>query len=291
MLGWAVTLTVAAAAGAACSRGDTAPPVASVSVTPGKTRVPIGGPIDFVYRFEVAPGASLSADYVVFVQIEDEEGDVFWSDDHLPPTPTSGWRPGQVIEYTRSVFVPPHSRTGHATVRIGLYRDDERLPLQGPDDSDRQTGSRSYRVAAVQIAPESERVFLIRRSGWHPEEFPEGSATAWSWTQRSAVLAFQNPRADVTFFLEYDARPDVFPDGPQVVTIRAGGEPVDTFRADTGDRRLRRVSIPAATLGPGEMAEVQIEVDRAFVPANLPAGGRDSRELGIRVYQTFVDVR
>jgi hypothetical protein len=39
------------------------------------------------------------------------------------------------------------------------------------------------------------------------------------------------------------------------------------------------------------MAELRVEVDRTFVPAKLPAGGRDVRELGLRVYNVFVETR
>lgn len=277
---------------AACSGSDPAPPVATVSVTPSANRVTIGGPVDFTYRFEVAAqGAPIDGDYTVFVQIEDSEGDSFWSDDHHPSVPTSSWKPGQVIEYTRTTFVPAAARTGDATVRVGLYKDDVRLPLQGPDESDRQDRARSYRVAGLQIAPESERRFIMYKSGWHPDEFPEGTTESWKWTQRSAVMSFENPRTDVTLLLWYDARPDVFPNGPQVVTVVAGDQPIYTFTADSSDRRLLRIPVPAAALGNGQMAEIRLDVDRTFVPANLPAGGRDSRELGFRVYQVFVASR
>jgi len=239
----------------------------------------------------VAPGATFSGDYTVFVQIQDAEGDVFWSDDHLPPTPTSSWKPGQVVEYTRTAFVPALARTGDAVVRVGLYKDNERLPLQGPDEADRADRTRSYRVATLQIAPESERTFVIYKTGWYGEEAPPGSTTSWKWTQRSAVLAFENPKSDITLFLDYDARPDVFSGAPQTVTILSGDQPVHSFKADSAERRLVRVVVPAAALGTSAMAELRLEVDRTFVPATLPAGGQDNRELGFRVYQIFVERR
>jgi hypothetical protein len=94
----------------------------------------------------------------------------------------------------------------------------------------------------------------------------------------------------VTLYLEYDARPDAFGDTPQTVTIRAGGETVETFPATEVTPRLRRVAIPATALGPEEMAEITISVDRTFQPA-AAGGGVDSRELGIRVYHVFVEPR
>ena len=66
---------------------------------------------------------------------------------------------------------------------------------------------------------------------------------------------------------------------------------VDTFPAASGTPALKRIPVTAAQLGTNEMAELRVEVDRTFVPAKLPAGGRDVRELGIRVYNVFVETR
>ncbi len=52
-----------------------------------------------------------------------------------------------------------------------------------------------------------------------------------------------------------------------------------------------RVPITAAQLGAADMTDIRIELDKTFVPAKLPAGGRDARELGIRVYHVFVEGR
>ena len=132
----------------------------------------------------------------------------------------------------------------------------------------------------------------IYTSGWHPAE---SDATApestWRWTRQTATLSFANPNADAAFYLDYAARPDVFADGPQTVTVSAGDQVLQSFLADAAGRRLRRVSLPAEVLGSGDMAEIQIAVDRTFVPATQPAGGGDERELGIQVHHAFVVLR
>jgi hypothetical protein len=148
-------------------------------------------------------------------------------------------------------------------------------------------------VAGLQLLPETENIFVIYRSGWHAEEFseevPEG--TSWAWTERSAVLSVINPRTDATFYLEYDSRPDLFPDAPQQVTVHAGDQLIETFTVDHTGPRLLRLPIPAEVLGTSEMAEIRLDIDRTFVPASLPAGGKDERELGIRVYHAFLERR
>lgn len=284
------TLALAIAAPlAACSKTDSAPPVATVSFSPSKARAPLGSPIDLTYKFDVAPNAKIDGDYRVFFHLQDSDGKSLWIDDHTPPVPTSQWKPGQKIEYTLTRFVPVVPYVGEATVRVGLYKPGgERLPLVG-DATDRASTDREYKVGTLQLLPQSENVFVMKKAGWHPPEFaPENPAIEWSWTQKLAVLNFQNPRKDVTLYLEYDARPDVF-DRPQQVTITSAGQPVSTFAADSSDKVLRRITITAAQLGTNEMAEVRIDVDRTFTPAKLPTGGTDARELGIRVYHHFIE--
>jgi len=276
---------------AACSKADSAPPVATVSFSPSKTRVPLGSPVDLTYKFDVAPNAKIDGDYRVFFHLQDSDGKNLWIDDHTPPVPTSQWKSGQKIEYTLTRFVPVVPYVGEATVRVGLYKPSgERLPLVG-DSADRAATDREYKVGTLQLLPQSENVFVMKKAGWHPPEFaPENPTIEWSWTQKLAVLNFQNPRKDVTLYFQYDARPDVF-DHPQQVTISSAGQPVDTFAADSSDKVMRRIPITAAQLGTNEMAEVRIEVDRTFTPAKLPTGGTDARELGIRVYHHFIEPR
>ncbi|MEZ5319630.1 MAG: hypothetical protein R2752_19675 [Vicinamibacterales bacterium] len=285
-------LIVLALAVPACSKADSAPPVATVSVAFSKDRVAIGSPLDIQYRFVVAPDARIDGDYRVFVHVLDDRGQQMWTDDHDPPVPTSKWRPGETIEYTRTRFIPSFPFLGQATVVAGLYRDNERLPLQGLDPADRESTSREYVVGHLDILAQVENVALWRKSGWHPVEFsPTDTALDWEWTEKVATLSFKNPRKDITFFLEYDARPDVFPDRPQTVTVSVGGKPVYTFAADQTELTLHRIQIAAPDLGDGDMVEMQIEVDKTFVPAQTGGGARDTRELGIRVYHTFVEVR
>jgi hypothetical protein len=109
--------------------------------------------------------------------------------------------------------------------------------------------------------------------------------------QKTGVLSVRNPRKDVTLFLEYDARPDLFAGAPQQVAIAMGDQPITTFTASSLTPALVRVPITAAQLGSTDMTDIRIELDKTFVPAKLAAGGKDARELGIRVYHVFVEER
>ena len=199
----------------------------------------------------------------------------------MPPQPTSTWKPGQKVEYTRTVFVPNYPYIGQAEIRLGLYSQStgRRLTLAGEHASRRE-----YVVSRFQLAPQSENVFLIYKEGWHPAEVaPNDAALEWQWTKKSATLSFRNPKKDSTLYLEFDSRPDQFP-SPQQVTVRSGTQTIGTAAADSKDRKLVTFPVTDAQLGTGDMTEIAIDVDRTFQP-----GSGDSPELGIRVYHVFIE--
>ena len=260
-------------------KGEETPPVAAVSVSMSRDRVAIGSPVKMTYRFDVAQGAKIDGDYRVFVHVLDPDGERLWDDDHLPAVPTSQWTPGQHIEYARTVFAPNYPYIGEARVRVGLYRDDQRLPLSG-----NVVSRREYEVAKFQLLPQSENIFLIYKEGWHPAEVAaDNPASEWQWTQKAGTISFRNPKKDATFYLEYDARTDLF-NPPQQVTIRMGGQTIGTFPATSRERALMTFPVSAAQFGTGDMSELVIEVDKTFKP-----GGGDPRELGLRVFHAFVE--
>jgi hypothetical protein len=285
---------VVVASGAACSDADTAPPVATVSFSANKTKLPLGSPIELTYRFEVAPDAKIDGDYRVFVHFKDSTDRQFWDDDHMPVTPTSQWRPGQTIQYTRTRFIPAVPYVGEARVEIGLYRDNPegRLPLLGPDPADREGADRSYRVGTLELQPVGENIFIVDKSGWHPTEYaPDNTTLEWKWTQKNAVMTFRNPRRDVLLYIEYDSRTDVFSGKPQEVTVHVNEQPVAKFTAGSSAISLQKIPLNQAQLGTTDMVELRFEVDQTFTPAKLPGGGRDARELGFRVYHVFLEPR
>jgi len=271
-----------AAVAAGCSRkSDEEPAVATASLALNRDRVAIGSPVKLTYKFDVAEGAKFDGDYWVFVHVLDPDGEQLWTDDHLPATPTSQWRGGQHVEYTRTVFVPNYPYIGEAHVRLGLYSQQtgRRLRLSGTEVSRRE-----YLVSRFQLLPQSENIFLIYKDGWHPAEVaPDNPASEWQWTQKVATISFRNPKKDATFYLEYDARVDLFTP-PQQVTLRIGSQTIGSFAASSKTRALLTFPVTAAQFGTGDMSELVLEVDKTFKPGNT-----DPRELGIRVFHAFVE--
>jgi hypothetical protein len=282
-----VSLLLVAAACGGNAANDA--PVATPAVSLSRPQAALGSPIDITYRFDVSPDARFDTAYTVLSHFVDADGQFMWTDDHQPPKPTTAWTPGEKIEYTRTVFIPVYPYIGQATIRVGLYsRETEgRLALAGEG-----TAQREYPVATLELLPQSENVFVHHKEGWHQVEVsPENPAIEWYWTKKSATLAFRNPRRDILFYLQLDARPDMA-GGPQQVSVRSGGEVVATFTLSERGDVLQKIPVSAAQLGTGDMAELTIDVDKTFVPATLPGGAKaDTRELGVRVFHAFVEPR
>jgi hypothetical protein len=274
-----VLLFVASGLAACGGSNEAGPPVATPSVTLNREQAPIGSPLTFNYKFAVSQ--AIPGDYWVFVHVLDQNGERLWGDDHLPPVPTSAWKPGETVEYSRTVFIPNYPYIGPAEVRIGFYQpgNSERLVLAG-----KEIARREYLVAQLELLPQSENVFLIYKEGWHQAEVSSEDPTIeWQWTRKSAVTSFPNPRKDCTLYLEYDARTDLF-NPPQQVTLRIGDQVIGTVTADSKEKKLVTLPVSAAQLGSRDVVEVTLDVDRTFTP-----GGGDTRELGIRVFHLFVE--
>ena len=273
-------------ASACGSRRDTAPAVAKPTVSFSKSRVPVRSPVDIKYRFDVAPNASFRQDYRVLVHFLDADDELMWTDDHTPPVPTTQWKPGQVVEYTRTMFLPDYPYNGQATVTVGLYAPgtSERLPLSGD-----LLGQREYRVATLQMQPMFDGVLVMFMDGWHSAEAaPDNPALEWQWTRKESTLSFRNPRQNAMLYLHYDGQPAMV-GSPQTGSVQLHGEVVDTFQVTGALEDIRRIPLKAAQFGNDDLVEVRLVVDKTFVPALAAAGNRDTRELGIRVYHAYVE--
>ena len=282
-----MALVVAGISGAACSRKQPAtPPAAKASVAVSREAAALGSPIDITYKFVVANDAKFNEDYRVMLHVVDADNELMWTDDHDPPTPTTQWKPGQTVEYTRTVFVPIYPYVGDAGLQIGLYspKTQTRLTLDGDD-----TGQRAYKAGKLQLRPQSENVFTVFKDGWHPAEVAEhNAAVEWQWTKKQATLAFKNPKKDATFYLELDNPGGVFNE-TQHVTVTVGNTVVDQFDLMPKNQLLRKIPLKADQIGTADMAELQVTVDKTFVPIQISGGAsKDPRELGVRVFHAFI---
>jgi hypothetical protein len=273
---------------AACkSKEPAAPPVATASVQLSRAKAPLGSPIDITYKFVVANDAKFTEDHNVMVHVVDSDNELLFTFDHVPPVPTSQWKAGQTYEYSKTEFIPVYPYVGEAGVEVGLYsrQNQRREPLAGGEDA----GQRAYKVATLTLQPQTENVYVVFKDGWHPAEVAEkNAAVEWQWTKRVGTLAFKNPKKDCVLYLDVDHPAGVFPE-PQQVDVTVAGQSVEQFPLNAGDRTLKKIPLKASQFGSADTVEVQIAVDKTYVPATLNAGtNKDPRELGVRVFHAFV---
>ena len=123
--------------------------------------------------------------------------------------------------------------------------------------------------------------------GWHPRETADGST--WRWTQQAATLSFPNPRTAAVLHLDYEGRAELFEHAPRTLRITVSDQVVRSFVPDAPGRQQINVLLPAAMLGGQDRVAVEIAVDPTFIPASVTPGSRDTRELGVQVYQVAME--
>ena len=218
-------------------------------------RAPAGSPIEITYKFVVADDAKFPEDYRVFAHVVDTDEERMWDDDHNPPKPTSQWKPGETVEYTRTIFVPVFPYVGDATFQVGLHslKDQRRLALAAED-----VGQRAYKVAHVPAAAADRKPVHHLEGRLASGGSRAGQRTVeWQWTKKEATLAFKNPKKDAVLYLELDS-PSADLHGAQVVQVMMGGQVVEQFTLAPTDRSCARSSCRPAQMGTADMAELQI---------------------------------
>lgn len=280
-------MTLAATLAGCGETEDTTPPAGTLQVSLSRPKVALGSPVEVTYKFTAAADAPNLGARRVFVHFLDADEELMWTDDHEPPTPTTEWKAGQTVEYTRLVFVPSYPYVGAAQVVAGLYAPgtNDRLKLTNED-----RGDRSYKVVDFELLPQTENIFVIFKDGWHPAEVVADGAdrTEWQWTKKEATLAFRNPKRDVVLYLQAD-NPATGPNAAQQLTITVGDQVLATVPLSASDNPVRTYAFTAVQLGQGDMVEMKFAADKTFVPAlDAAMKSSDPRELGVRVFHAFI---
>ena len=223
----------------------------------------------------------------VFVHVVDADEELMWTDDHDPPTPTTQWKAGQTVEYTRTMFVPMYPYVGPRQGHRRALRQHVERARRSSAITDR--GDRSYQVADFELLPQTENVYLIYKDGWHPAEVaPDNPAIEWKWTRKEATVTFRNPKRDATFILQMD-NPSRRPRRRARSSSALGDQSLGTVPVSADDSPVRKFPLTAAQLGTGDMVEIRLVANRTFVPALEPGSkSNDTRELGVRVFHAFV---
>jgi len=258
------------------------------SIKVNRTKAPLGSALEITYTWTVEPGAKkLDQNYWALVHFLDNHEVMLFSDDHPPVPPPSTWEPGKTYSYTRTRFVPVYPYVGDVEVRVGLYPypgRGERPALKGDD-----RGFREYKVATLELLPQTENIFLVYKEGWHnPETHPENPSVERTWSKKDALVSFKNPKKDVIVYLEADTCVKCFPQTPEL-KVTVGNNVGMKLPFETPQVYLKKLRVKAADLGNDEWTDVHFAMNQSFVPKNLnPPLNNDDRELGFNMYHLYV---
>ena len=258
------------------------------SIKFNRQRAPLGSALEVTYTWTLEPGAKkLDQDYRALVHFLDSHEVILFDDDHMPVPPPSTWEPGQTYSYTRTRFVPVYPYVGEVEVRMGLYPypgRGERAVLKGDD-----RGFREYKVATMELLPQTENIFLVYKEGWHnPETHPENPGIERTWTKKDALVSFKNPRTDVVVYLEADTCVKCFTSTPEL-TVSVGRNVGLRIPIEEPQVFLRKIRVRAEDLGEDEWVDLHLSMNESFVPTKLnPPLNDDDRELGLNVYHLYV---
>ena len=263
--------------------------MATPSVSLSRDKVPLGSPIDITYKFVVAPDAKFTQNYRVMVHVVDPNEELMWTDDHDPPIADDRWKPGQTIEYTRTVFVPAYPYVGEATIQLGLYSKASRA---APAAERRRCGPAGVqgRTRAARAAERGRVLSLQRRlapGGSRPSTTP---MVEWHWTKKVGDAGRQESRRKTVVLLSGTRQPRRNLRG---AAAGHGEHRAQDARPVHAARReatlLRKIALPAAALGTDE--NVRHSPSRSIRPscrASLSPTSKDPRELGVRVFHAAV---
>jgi hypothetical protein len=284
---WVVVAAAGATAAAGCGRRQTAEVNDIVpKFEVNRSRAPLGSAIEITYTWQVEPTAKkLAQDHRVFVHFVDTHGVMLFEDDHAPIPPVTAWEPGQTYSYTRTKFIPVYPYVGDVDVRVGLAPTGkgERVMLKGED-----AGLREFKVARIELLPQTENIFLVYKEGWHnPESSPQNPSLERTWTRKDALISFKNPRKDVVVYLEADTNSKAF-SAPPVLTMAVNNKAGVTIPIANSEIFTRKVRIKAEDLGQEEWVDLRLSMNQSFVPRLAGVNTHDDRELGVLVYHLHV---
>ena len=208
------------------------------------------------------------------VHVVDADEELMFAFDHNPPMPTTQWKPGQTVEYTRTVFVPIYPYVGEATIQVGLY--------STATQKRAAAGGRGCRAARLQgreapaAAADRERVHGLQgRAGTRPKSPSTTRRSSGSGRRRTRRCRSRIPKKDCVFYLDVDNPGSVFNEAAAGQGDAGRPTCVDEFTLQPKQPELRKIPLKAAQLGGGRRGGA-----RHFGRQDVRAGGACRRQQG-----------
>ena len=177
-----------------------------MEVSLSRPKVALGSPVEVTYKFTVAPDAPNlgPAPRVRPLPRRRRRADVDRRSRSADADRRSG-RPGQTIEYTRTMFVAELSRTSaRAKVVAGLYTPGNNERAEALERGSRRSLVQGRRLRAAAADREHLRD-LQGRLASRPKSWPKArAAPSGSGPRRKRRMAFRNPKRESMLVLQVD---------------------------------------------------------------------------------------
>ena len=291
-------ISLLAAVSCSCSQDSgerpprTIPLDVALSVSFEKTDVFTDSLLTMSFAWETGKAFSpLDKNLCVSVRFKDKGGNLLWETSHLPETPTTKWRPSQLVQYNRTLYVPPTTTEAAASVLVELCdmeTSNTRYVISAPGGLPEtpwlaQVGSLNIKPRPSMLASPSN-ANLIFESGFYPVE--QDDKQEWRWTGKEARGKLERLNERGLLFLSGEVNLQHLKT-PPTITISLGGKVRTRFSpdSDTGSFQ-RKLIVPDEDFGDSNWLDLAIEISETFVPSKVTQS-EDERELGIKLMKIY----
>lgn len=240
--------------------------------------------MDYSYKLD-KNFSGLGKEYKIFTHLwRPLSKEMLLVDDHMPLTPTTQWKAGETIRYSRTFFIPQF--LDEFDIDFVGYEDIElSVGFYNPDPASTEKKIILFEKK-IQIQPASVNApDIVYNEGWEELEtnntITDPFQRKWRWTNLSGNCTIDNPKKTSTLILKCGVPKAYIPD--QKVTIRINEQIIEEFIPDINFIE-REYTITPEMMGTGEEFLLKVEADKTFVPSKVITDSRDNRELGIQVF-------
>jgi len=234
--------------------------------------------INYIWKTD-SEFVKMGQDFNVFVHFW-HNGNLLFSDNHIPAIETSKWEPEKEYAYTRRIYIPifidefdPDFR-GVETLKLSLG-------FFSPYDRSGESKKKIIDKKLKVFLPPLDTPEIIYEEGWFDLEInPESFLKQWRWMGKTARCIIDNPHRDALLVIKGGLHLEAVKD--QKVIFKINDLTLDEFIPS--ERSFEKsYNIKKEMLGDGDEFLLTISTDKTFVPAENIPNSTDIRELGLQI--------
>jgi len=145
-------------------------------------------------------------------------------------------------------------------------------------------------VAIEQFDASASRTLVGFGDGWHEQELNPRTGVRWRWLSEQGTLRMRLPLRRISRDQFEAPTPVLHIEGESPLTYFARGSML-TVRSSRRVQLSRvlnadfTLDIPITDMGPSGEAEITLETDQTYVPAERSGRTQDRRHLGLRIFK------